>query len=95
VGGTAVRAADLSFEDVADAAAVVAEDYEAFDGGVIADATRSAREEVDSGESVTRFVALLFEFVGDRENRGLIYRRLREHVGRRRGREEDVSGLFE
>lgn len=95
VNGSVVRAADLSVEEVADAAAVVAEDYEAFDESVLADAARYAREEVESGESTTRFVALLFEFVGDRERRGLVYQRLGEHVGRRRGREADVSGLFE
>jgi hypothetical protein len=95
VGGSVVRAADLSVNEVGEAAAVVAEDYEAFDESVLADAARYAREEVESGESTTRFVALLFEFVGDRARRGLVYQRLDEHVGRRRGREADVSGLFE
>jgi hypothetical protein len=42
-----------------------------------------------------RFVAFVFDFVGDRENRDVLYDRLCSHVQRRRARERDVSGLFE
>ncbi|SFR35678.1 DUF309 domain-containing protein [Halogeometricum limi] len=95
VDGDVVHAEDLSFEEIADAAAVVAADGDAYDGDVVADAVTYAREEVESGTSTTRFVALVFEFVGDRRRRGLVYQRLREHVERRRGREADVEGLFD
>ncbi|MDS0297761.1 DUF309 domain-containing protein [Halogeometricum sp. S1BR25-6] len=94
VGGVAVRADDLSFEEAAEAAGILAADGERWDENVVEDAARYGREEVESGASTTRFVALLFEFVGG-ERRGLVYQRLREHTERRRGREEDVSGLFE
>ncbi|MDS0296286.1 DUF309 domain-containing protein [Halogeometricum luteum] len=95
VGGVAVRAEDLSFEGVAEAARLLAADGERWDEGVVEDAARYGREEVEADASTTRFVALLFEFVGGGERRGLVYQRLREHTERRRGREEDVSGLFE
>ncbi|QIB73148.1 DUF309 domain-containing protein [Halogeometricum borinquense] len=93
--GTVVRADDLSFEGITDAAAIVAADSERFEEDVIADAATYGREEVESGAAVTRFVALLFEFVGDRDQRSLIYQRLEQHVGRRRSREDDVSDLFD
>ncbi|ELZ29865.1 hypothetical protein C474_12551 [Halogeometricum pallidum JCM 14848] len=95
VGGVAVRAEDLSFEEAVAAARLLAEDGERWDESVVDDAARYGREEVESGASTTRFVALLFEFVGGGERRGLVYQRLREHAERRRGREADVSGLFE
>ena len=95
VDGVAVRADDLSFEAVVEAAHLLATDGDRWDESVVEDAARYGREEVESDASTTRFVALLFEFVGGDTGRGLVYQRLREHTERRRGREEDVSGLFE
>lgn len=95
VDGVIVRPEDLSFEEAAEAARLLTEDGDRWDEGVVDDAVRYANEEVESGASSTRFVALLFDFVGDSDGRGLVYQRLREHVERRRGREEDVSGLFD
>jgi predicted metal-dependent hydrolase len=94
------RALDLAglaaagdFEAAAIAAEVLAEEYEAYEEDVVEAAIEYARESVEAGEG-GRFVALVFDFVagGDRD---LVYRRLREHVRRRRDREEDVEGLFD
>jgi len=94
------RALDLSdlvdsgdFEAAAIAAEVLAEEYDAYEEEAIETAVEYARESVAEGES-DRFVALVFDFVAGRE-RDLVYRRLREHVDRRRSREADVDGLFD
>jgi predicted metal-dependent hydrolase len=86
-------AGDGEFEAVAVAARVLAEEYEAYDGDVIEAGIAYARESVEAGES-GRFTALVFDFVAG-EERGLVHRRLREHVERRRSREADVEGLFD
>ncbi|RDI71415.1 DUF309 domain-containing protein [Halopelagius longus] len=102
IEGRVVRADDLPFEDVADAARVVAEDYDAYDEEVIERAVEYATEEVQEdepgvggGRAGTRYVAFLFDFVGDRENRDILYERLFAHVERERARERDATGLFE
>ncbi|SFF87276.1 protein of unknown function [Halopelagius inordinatus] len=102
IDGRVVRADDLSFEDVADAARLVAEEYDAYDESVLERAVEYATEEVredepgvGGGRAGTRYVAFLFDFVGDRENRDILYDRLFAHVERERARERDVSGLFD
>jgi hypothetical protein len=80
----------LDFESTAVAAEVLAEEL-GYDEAVVADAVGYAREELDTAES--RFLALVFDFVGD-ERRALVYDRLRRHVERRRQRDSDVEGLF-
>lgn len=102
IRGGVVEADDLSFEDAARAASVVAEEYDAYDADVIERAVSYAREEVagtgsplDDARSGTRYVAFVFDFVGDRENRDVLYDRLLAHVNRERARERDVSGLFD
>jgi len=93
---------DLSFPEVADAAALLAAEYDAFDSSVVDDAVRYARGELDDDADPTLdadrsrgFVGMLFEFAADRERRAVVYDRLRGHVERRRSRERDVSGLFD
>jgi predicted metal-dependent hydrolase len=95
--GRALSLADLAeegeFEAAAVAAGVLAEEYDAYDEGVIETAVDYARESVEAGEG-GRFVALAFDFVAG-EERDLVYQRLREHVDRRRSREDDIEGLFD
>jgi predicted metal-dependent hydrolase len=81
------------FEAAAIAAEVLAEEYEAYDEDAIDAAIDYARESIEAGEG-GRFVALVFDFVAG-ERRDLVHQRLREHVRRRRSREEDVEGLFD
>ncbi|WP_144902419.1 DUF309 domain-containing protein [Halobellus captivus] len=100
--GDALKPADLSFEEVASAVTVLAAEYAAFDEVIVDDAVRYAREELDGAPSASvpsdrsrGFVGMLFDFAGDRERRSLVYDRLRGHVERRRGKESDVSDLFD
>lgn len=102
IDGRVIRADDLSFENVADAARLVAEEYDAYDESVLERAVEYATEEVredepgaGGGRAGTRYVAFLFDFVGDRENRDILYDRLFAHVERERARERDVSELFD
>lgn len=81
------------FEAAAIAAEVLAEEYEAYDEAAVDATIDYARESVEAGED-GRFVALVFDFVAG-ERRDLVHQRLREHVQRRRSREEDVEGLFD
>jgi len=95
--GRALSLADLAdgadFEAAAVAAAVLADEFDAYDEDVIGAGVDYARESVTASEG-GRFVALVFDFVAG-EERDLVYQRLREHVERRRSREEDVEGLFD
>lgn len=101
--GDAIVPTDLSFEAVATAVTLLASEYDAFDAAVVDDAVRYAREELgdDSSPRGTPqrrsrgFVGMLFAFAADRDQRSIVYERLRGHVERRRSRESDVSGLFE
>ncbi|MFA1610133.1 DUF309 domain-containing protein [Halobellus rubicundus] len=92
----------LSFAEAGSAAALLAEEYDAFDESVVDDAVRYARAELDGDSDSTLasdrsrgFAGMLFEFAADRERRTVVYDRLRAHVERRRSRERDVSGLFD
>jgi len=93
IDGTAITPGDLDFEATAVAAMVLAEAAPAYEEAVLADAVGYAREELDTARD--RFTALVFDFVRDPGRRDLVYQRLRSHVDRRRGREEDVEGLFD
>jgi len=102
--GDALESTDLSFEEVAAAARILAAEYDTFDEEIVADAIRFAREERNGDTSADvasprdrGFIAMLFDFAADRDRRALVYDRLQGHVGRRRSRERDVSqsGLFE
>ncbi|PSQ38762.1 DUF309 domain-containing protein [Halobacteriales archaeon SW_5_70_135] len=89
--GTVVTLVDLDAESALLAAPVVAETT-GYDPEPVAAAAEYARETVRADET-SRFVALVVDFVtGDR--RGVVYRRLSDHVDRRRRRDRDVDGLF-
>ena len=92
--GEAIEPADLDFGAAAVTAVVLAEALDGYDEDVLEDAVRYARAELDSAGS-GRFVALVMDFTGDPEKRGLVYERLASHVERRRAEERDVEGLFE
>lgn len=85
---------DLRFEPTAVAADVFAEEYD-YDEQLVETATRYAREDLSEDVAASPFVTLLFDFVREPENRGIIVQRLGEHTDRRRSRDDDVSGLFD
>lgn len=92
--GTALSLDDLQFEATAVAADVLAEEH-GYDEEVIEQAVAFARADLEDGQTGSPFVTFLFDFVRESRQRGIILQRLGEHVARRRGREDDVSGLFE
>jgi hypothetical protein len=85
---------DLDLEATCVAAELLAEE-EGYDEATVEDATAYARADADSEATGSPFLPLVFDFVRDPDNRGIIFQRLSEHVARRRDREDDVSGLFE
>ncbi|MFC7116148.1 DUF309 domain-containing protein [Natronoarchaeum sp. GCM10025703] len=89
----ALALGDLDVDAAFVAAEVLAEESEHYDEGVLEDGVGYAREEL--GDAETTFITLVVDFVGDPENRGIIYQRLSEHVERRKHRERDVDGLFD
>ena len=93
--GTPLLIADLDFDAAAIAADVLAEEYAAYDDEVVEAAIEYARADLEAGDDGSKFIALVFDFAGDAENRGLVYQRLQGHVERRAARESDVDGLFE
>ena len=93
VDGAAVTPADLDFEAAAVAAPALAETGE-YDEAVVERGVELAREERAAGTQ-TRFIALVMDFAADPDRRGLVYRRLADHVERRERRADDVEGLFD
>jgi hypothetical protein len=91
--GRVLELADLRFEAAAAAATALAAEYD-YDLAVVDRAVDFAREEVDTGDR-TLFTATLMEFVTAGADRGLAYRRLADHVDRRRREYDDVDGLFD
>jgi len=92
--GEVLGLGDLGFEATCVAADVLAEE-EGYDEETVERAIEYARADLDAGTSESPFVALLFDFVRQPENRGVVFQRLTEHTGRRADRESDVEGLFE
>ena len=86
--------ADLDFEATCVAADVLAEEH-GYDENLIEDAIEFARTDVAEEVTSSPVVTLLFDFVREPDDRGIICQRLGEHVDRRRSRESDVEGLFE
>ncbi|MFT4880534.1 MAG: hypothetical protein ACI9CA_000498 [Natronomonas sp.] len=84
----------LELEATCVAAVVLAEEA-GYDEATVADATTYARADAASETTGSPFLPLVFDFVRDPEHRDIVFQRLSEHVGRRRNREDDVSGLFE
>jgi hypothetical protein len=64
------------------------------DGGDEDAGERRDREMGPETGTRTRFAALVADFAGEPEQRRLVYRRLADHVERRRQRDHDVDGLF-
>ncbi|MXV63411.1 DUF309 domain-containing protein [Natronorubrum sp. JWXQ-INN-674] len=83
----------LAFGPTAIAATVLADEL-GFDAEPIEQARTYARRDLEAGDDDSRFITLLFDFVREEEHRGIVYRRLTSHVGRREARESDVEGLF-
>lgn len=92
--GSVLRLEDLEFDAIAVAAQVLAEEEMDVDEAVIDDALRYARSAIEADDH-NQFVPLVVDLVTDEGNREIIYRRLLEHVERRRARESDVDGLFQ
>jgi hypothetical protein len=84
----------LDLEATCVAAEVVAEER-GYDEATVADAVAYARADAADETTGSPFLPLVFDFVRDPEHRDIIFQRLSEHVGRRRNREDDVTGLFE
>ncbi|MEF8886350.1 MAG: DUF309 domain-containing protein [Haloarculaceae archaeon] len=85
---------DLGLDATCVAAELLAEE-EGYDEATVEDAIAYARADADGEATGSPFLPLVFDFVRDPDNRGVVFQRLSEHVGRRRDREDDVSGLFE
>ncbi|MFA9428455.1 DUF309 domain-containing protein [Natronorubrum sp. A-ect3] len=85
--------ATLEFAPTAIAATVLADEL-GFDETPVAQARTYAERDLEAGDDGSQFIALLFAFVREEAHRGIIYQRLRDHVGRRQAREADVDGLF-
>jgi len=91
--GRKLTAADLEIDGITAAASVVADEYNAYETGVVETAIDYAREETTGSQA--QFIRLLTSFVDDREHRGIVYDRLRQNVERRQAKRDDVAGLFE
>jgi len=94
VDGQVLTYDDVRFEAAAVAAAVIAEEH-GYDDAVIERAAEFARADLDAERTGSPFVALVVDFPGADERRGVVFQRLLAHVGKRRSRAEDVEGLFE
>jgi len=92
--GAALELDDLGFEATAIAAAVLAE-ADGHDETLFEAAATYARADLDDGRTASPFVTLLFDFVREPDDRGIVTQRLSEHTQRRQHRDEDVTGLFE
>ena len=92
--GVAITPDDLDLDATATAADVLAEE-DGWDEEAIDRACAFARADVEAGRAESPFVTLLFDFVREPANRGIVMQRLGEHVERRVAREADVDGLFE
>lgn len=93
--GEPLRLADLRFDAAAAAADVFAEESDDYDEAVIADAISLATAALEDDRATHPVVTLIMDFVGDAENRDIIYHRLTQHVDRMKQRRQDVDGLFD
>ena len=91
--GTTPTLSDLDIGPTAIAAVVLAEEF-GYESEPIAQARAYARRDLEAGDDASQFITLLFDFVREDEHRGIVFQRLKEHVGRRQAREKDVEGLF-
>jgi hypothetical protein len=91
---TALVPEDLRFDAAAVAAEVLAEEH-GYDEAVIERAVEYARADLESDRATSQFVTFVMDFARDAANRGIAFQRMRQHVEKRRRKEEDVDGLFE
>lgn len=97
--GQAVLPADLNFEATAVAAEALAETRGEDD--LIERAIGFARADIDGtaearrGETDSRVLPLLFDYVRDPDHREIITQRLGQHCDRRQAKVDDVAGLFD
>ncbi|WP_435180881.1 DUF309 domain-containing protein [Halorussus sp. AFM4] len=92
--GVALRPEDLRFEAAAIAAEVMAEEY-GYDEEIVERAVGYARDDLDADRATSPFVTFVMDFARDGANRDLVFRRLRDAVGKRDHEEDDVAGLFD
>jgi len=83
----------LDFDATAIAAEVLAEAGR-YDEAVINAAVGRARSELD-GDGGSQFTGMLFSFVRGRDQRPVVYQRLRDHVELEQQKDDDVRGLFD
>jgi len=83
----------LGYPEAAVAAPLVAE-ATGYDEDTLAAGASYALYDLAAEEVASPFVTLVLDFLRG-ERRSVIVQRLGQHVGRRRAREDDVSGLFE
>ncbi len=97
--GVVVTPADLEFEATAVAAEALAEargDEELLEQAIeFARADIDGTAEPDRGETDSRILPLVFDYVREPDSRSLIARRLQQHSERRQAKVADVAGLFE
>jgi predicted metal-dependent hydrolase len=97
--GDPIGPADLDFEATAVAAETLAEDR--GEGDLLDRAVEYAREDIGGtaeplrGETDSRILPLVFDYVRDPDHRGIIAQRLEQHCDRRQARADDVAGLFD
>ncbi|MDS0219911.1 DUF309 domain-containing protein [Haloarcula sp. S1AR25-5A] len=91
--GDAIGYDDLDFDATAVAAEVLAEAGR-YDEAVIDAAVGYARSELDTAGG-SQFVGMLFSFVRERDQRPVVYQRLRDHVELEQQKDADVRSLFE
>ncbi|PSQ62929.1 MAG: DUF309 domain-containing protein [Halobacteriales archaeon SW_8_66_22] len=92
--GNQLVPADLEFEAAAVAAEVLAE-ADGYDEETIKRAADYAAADLDAERTGSPFVPLVFDFLRQPDDRGIVFQRLSEHVDRRADREADVEGLFD
>lgn len=98
-GGDPIGPDTLDFEATAVAAEAIADDR--GDADLLDRATEFAREDIDGtaerlrGETDSRILPLVFDYVRDPEHRDIIVQRLEQHCDRRQAKADDVAGLFD
>jgi len=92
--GDALGYEALGVEATAIAADILAEEA-GFDPAPIERATTYARQDLSLGYEDSEFVALLFDFVREADDRALVHERLSAKVAKRARQEDDVTGLFD
>jgi hypothetical protein len=92
--GDEVGPGDLEFDATAVVADILADEL-GYDEATVERAVEFARADLAAGDTGSRFVTLLFDFVRDDTHRAVVCQRLASHVEARDTRESDVDGLFE